>query len=312
MVRPIPAVFLAAVVVAVVLTAPAPARAADPTTSDCLGANESAISLRGQHKLRAARAQLLVCAAPSCPADIRGECTRRVAEVNAAIPTIVFEVKDASGNDMSAVKVSMDGQPLAERLEGTPLSIDPGVHTFAFETTGQPKVEKQLVIRQGEKDRRERVTVGGTAAVVTTATAPAPAATPATPPATLASAEPPPAQPETASLSTGQPSKLGPQKIGAIVAAGVGVIGVGLGAVFGLQSMSKHKDADAACPGQCADQNGVDLWNSARSAGNASTVAFIVGGVGLAAGAALWFTAKPSRSTQVGVGPGSIELRGSW
>ena len=46
----------------------------------------------------------------------------------------------------------MDGQPIAERLEGTPLFIDPGAHTFSFETPGQPRAEKYFVIREGEKD----------------------------------------------------------------------------------------------------------------------------------------------------------------
>ena len=114
-----------------------PARAADPTTADCLAATESSLALRNEHKLREARAQLLICSAASCPADMRDECTRRVGEVNAAIPTIVFAVKDAAGNDLVAVRVTMDGQPIAERLEGTALSIDPGAHTFTFETTGQ-------------------------------------------------------------------------------------------------------------------------------------------------------------------------------
>jgi hypothetical protein len=82
--------------------------------------------------------------------------------------------------------------------------------------------------------------------------------------------------------------------------------------VFGLQSMSKHNDASNACPDKCTDQAGVDLWHSARSAGNVSTAGFVIGVVGLGAGAALWFTAKPSATTQVGFGPGSIELKGSW
>jgi hypothetical protein len=82
--------------------------------------------------------------------------------------------------------------------------------------------------------------------------------------------------------------------------------------VFGLQAMSKRRDASSVCPDQCADQGGADLWKSAKTAGNISTVGFIVGGVGLAAGATLWFTAKPSRSARVGIGPGSIALSGSW
>jgi hypothetical protein len=294
---------------AVVLTVPAPARAADPTTSDCLGANESAISLRNEHKLRAAREKLLVCAAASCPTDIRNECARRVADINAAIPTIVFEVKDAAGRDLSAVKVTMDGQPLADRLEGTALSIDPGVHTFAFDTEGHPKVEKQLVIREGEKGRREPVMFGAAAPA---APQPAPATVQVAPPAPETKPPPAPPQTDSGSVQSGEKSGLGTQKTVALVAGGVGVVGVVVGTVFGLQAMSKYNQANDACPGKCADQNGVDLWKSTRSAGNVSTVAFIVGGVGLAAGATLWFTAKPTATIQVGVGPGSIELRGSW
>jgi serine/threonine-protein kinase len=229
------------------------------------------------------------------------------------MPTVVFEVKDATGSDLSAVKVSMDGQPLAERLEGTAISIDPGVHSFTFETAGEPKVEKQFVIREGEKGRRERITFGGTETATKT-----PAAPLATPPQATTTApqvtttQTTTSQPASDSPPSGERPGLGPQKIAAIVAAGVGVVGVGIGTVFGLQAMSKRSDASNACPGQCADQNGIDLWKSAKTAGNVSTVAFIVGGVGLAAGATLWFTAKPSASTQVGIGPGSIELKGIW
>ena len=311
MARPIRTVSLAAVVATVLLTVPTPSQAADPTTADCLSANDSSISLRNEHKLRAAREQLLVCAAASCPADIRKECMRRVADVNAAIPTIVFEAKDASGRDLSGVKVSMDGQPLSERLEGTALSIDPGEHTFTFETAGQPNVEKRFVIREGEKERRERVTFGEAAKPATAGgTAPA-AATGATAPHATAA---PSVEPAPSSPASGEGSGLGSQKIAALVVGGIGVVGVGIGTVFGVQAMSKHSDASSACPDRCADQSGVDLWKSARSAGNISTAAFVVGGVGLAAGATLWLTAKPSASPgpQVGMGPGSIELRGSW
>jgi hypothetical protein len=304
---------------AVVLTVPAPARAADPTISDCLGANESSIALRSQQKLRAARAQLLVCASAACPADVRNECTRRFGEVNAAMPTIVFDAKDVTGRDLSAVKVSMDGQVLAERLAGNALSIDPGEHTFTFEVAGQPKVEKQFVINEGEKARRERITFSATptptpAPVAPTAAPVAPAPAPVAPPPAPAAIAPMTAatQTEPDSLRTGPGAGFGPQKIAAVFVAGVGVVGLGIGTVFGLQAMSKRSDASRVCPDECADQSGADLWKNAKTAGNVSTVGFIVGGVGLAAGAALWFTAKPTASTQVGIGPGSIELKGSW
>ena len=277
------------------------ARAADPTTADCLAATESSLALRNEHKLREARAQLLICSAASCPADMRDECTRRVGEVNAAIPTIVFAVKDAAGNDLVAVRVTMDGEAIADRLEGTALSIDPGAHTFTFETAGQGNIQKQFVIHEGEKDRRERIVFG--APMVTAATTPAPASV-------LGSG---PGEPAPSARASGG---LGTQRILAIVAAGVGVVGLGVGIGYGISAMSKHDSANTACPDQqCSDKNGVDLWSQAVSAGNVSTVGFIVGAVGLAGGAALWFTGKPESSggaTQVGLGPGMLRVRRSW
>ena len=52
------------------------AMAAGPTTTGCLTASESALALGAQHKLRARRSQLLICASQSCPADVRVECAR--------------------------------------------------------------------------------------------------------------------------------------------------------------------------------------------------------------------------------------------
>src|ERR1019366_8252764 len=99
---------LLATTASILLTA-ASARAEGPTTADCLSANESSIKLRGEHKLRDARTQALICSASSCPTDVRNACTRRVAEVTAAIPTVTFEAKDAAGNDLTVVRVTMDG-----------------------------------------------------------------------------------------------------------------------------------------------------------------------------------------------------------
>lgn len=278
------------------LAAAAPAWASDPTTADCLSATESSLTLRNQHKLRDARAQLLICSAATCPADIRQECVRRVAEVNAAMPTIVFEVKDAAGNDLTGVRVEMDGGVLAEHLEGTALSIDPGEHNFTFTRATEPAVQKAFVIREGEKDRRERVVLGSAAVAV--APAPAPVVV-ATPPSA------PPSAPQSA--WTGR-------RIGGLVLAVVGVAGLGVGAGYGLAAMSRHDDAQKACPGAtCSDQRGVDLWSSTHTAGTISTVAFIAGGVALAGGAVLWLTGKPETTTpHVALGPGTVALRGAW
>lgn len=278
-----------------------PAQAAGPTTADCLAASEAALKSGNDHKVRAERSQFLVCASTSCPTDIRKECARRIDEVNAQIPTIIFGAKDASGADLSAVKVTMDREVLAERLEGTALPIDPGEHTFTFETANQPLVTKTFTIQEAQKERRELITFG------VTATAPSPLAPPPQPTGDQAQPKTPP--------DTDAKQGLGAQKILSIVVGSVGVVGLGVGAVLGAVALSQKSAAQSACPGhECLTRDGANKWSEAVSTGNVSTVAFIIGGVGVAGAAVLWFTAPSSNgsSTQVGFGPGVLQVKGTW
>jgi hypothetical protein len=311
-----------------------PARAADPTTPECLAANDGSINLRRAHKLRAARAQSLICIAASCPAEIRRECSRRVEAINAAIPTVVFETVDATGNDLAAVKVTIDGEALVEHLEGTALSIDPGPHAFTFEAAGKAVAKKDLVILEGQKDRRVHVELaeapaaGTPAAPLAQAPPSAPRTSPpgaATAPSTSAtvpaapavSAAPPVSLQATPQAGPGFFDRLGARKTVALASAAVGVVGLGVGIGYGLKSMSKHSDAQGTCPNDdCATQGGVNLWHDAVSAGTVSTVGFVVGGLGIAGGALLWFLPRHESSgggaTTVSVAPGAIGVRGVW
>jgi hypothetical protein len=275
---------LSSAAVAVCLFAGLPATAADPNSMECVAASNSSVDLRRDHRLLAARAQLLVCAASSCPSDVRAECLRRLDAVKALIPTIVFEAKDAEGTDLSAVKVTMDGQPFADRLQGTALPVDPGEHTFAFETAREPAVVMHLVVREGEKERRETVMFGTIVA----------------PPGPRVVSEP--------------DRGLGTQRTLAIVTAGIGAVGLGAGGVFGLMMLSKKSDAQRVCPDICADQGGVNLWNDAVSSGNLATAFLAGGGLAIAGAAVLWFTAPSSGApaARVGLGPGTLQLKGDW
>jgi hypothetical protein len=233
----------------------ASANAAPPTTAECLTASDARITSGNQHKLRAERAYLLVCASPSCPAEVRKDCAGRVDEVNAQIPTIVFSAKESSGADLTAVTVTMDGEKLADQLEGTALSVDPGEHSFVFEASGQAAVTKKFFLVQGQKDRREQITFG---------TPPAPAQPSAGPP--------PPQQPRvsehppvTLPPATQPGAGMGTQKVLAIVAGGLGVVGLGVGTAFGLMAVSRKNDAQSVCPNLCATQNEVNKWSDAST-----------------------------------------------
>jgi hypothetical protein len=250
------------------------ARAAEPSTGECLAATESSLSLRHQHKLREARAKALVCSAPSCPGDIREECVRRVGELNVAIPTIVFDVRDADGADLVAVKVSMDGQLLTDHQDGTAVAIDPGPHTFTFEAAGQPRAEKKLIIREGQKDRNEAVTLGTRklAAAPAPAPAPAPASSAAgeplaTPAAVVATPIVPPPPPETSSDGHGQ-------RVAAVTVGAIGIAAVGAGIYFSYLTHSLENSVTNAPTFNPSDDS---------SGHTAHTLQFVMYGAGAAA-----------------------------
>src|ERR1700690_180086 len=105
---------------------------ADVPTDQCIGANAKAQWLRQAGKFGEAREQLKSCAEASCPGMVRDDCMQRLDELERAQPTIVFDVKDSAGKDISAVAVTVDGRRLADRLDGRAIAVDSGEHTFSF------------------------------------------------------------------------------------------------------------------------------------------------------------------------------------
>ena len=91
-----------------------------------------------------------------------------------------------------------------------------------------------------------------------------------------------------------------------------------VGSAFGLSAKSKLDDSNVDCgrqpgdPNGCESAAGVSLRDDARTAGTLSTVAFLVGGLGLAGGAALGFTAPRGQAAKVSLGPAGSRLGGSW
>jgi len=278
------------------------ARAADKiTAAACIEANEQARPLRRAGKLREARANLRLCSAESCPLVIRKDCLSAAALADADVPTIAFSAQGPDGSDLTAVTVHLDGQLLADHLDGKALDVDPGPHVFRFETDGQPVVEKQLVIVEGVKNRLERVQIGTPKSLV--------AAPPTAPPG-----------PRVAQSN-------GRRSLGLVIGgSGLGLLAAG--GVAGLVATLEWNAAKNACgtkfPTSCTNTNSANGDASATLA--ASTVADValgLGAVGLVTGAVLVLTAPtpgPAGSgsarwfvvPQVGVGTGGLMFRGSF
>ena len=201
------------------------------------------------------------------------------------------------------LEVKLDGNPLAAGSLGAPVPIDPGTHTIDATAKGKKPFSATV-------DLSERVK---------TPTVAIPALTPleGEPSDPKVVVPPPPGgdvhlpeEPAPAG-STGST-----QRIIGIGAMGLGGVGLVLGTVFGLKASSKWSDAkDNHCTGLECDRTGVELAASAKNAGTVSTISFIAGGVFLAGGAVLLFTAPKAakkNDVTVGLGPGNLTLRGSF
>ena len=141
-----------------------PARADDDPMAQCIATSDKGLDLRKQGKLIDARRVLAACATPACGAAISAVCQKRISDINAAMPSIILLPKDAAGQDVVGVKVAIDGLPTDQVLDGRPIAIDPGTHTFRLEGLGQPPIERSFVIAEGAKDRQERVDMAPAAA----------------------------------------------------------------------------------------------------------------------------------------------------
>jgi hypothetical protein len=283
---------------------------ADATSDQCVDANSKAQLSRRSGKLQAAREELRSCAESRCPSMVRDDCAQRLDEVNRIQPTIVFDGKDGRGNDVIAAAVTVDGHPLADKLDGSPLNVDPGPHTFEFVVAGQPPVERSFVLKEGEKGRVERIAFGP-------APAPVPLPAVAAPPA-------PESPPPPAVESSGH--GLGAAKVSGIVIAALGLGGIAAGAAYGLLaesawSRSKSECGAADCPASTRPQ-AVSNRQTAVTDGTVSTVGFIAGGA-LFVGGITIALASPSPGAHApgaalrvaptfGPGAAGLDLRGEF
>lgn len=202
----------------------------------CQQAYVSAQDAKQNNELVAARKELLICAQDACTDFIKQDCVKWLEEVEASMPSVVLAVKDADGNDVLDGSVFIDGEKVADKLDGAAIKLDPGPRTIVIERNGE-RVEKKVLLRQGERNRRIDIKFGGGKEQ---GAAPPPDDT--KPPAD----EKPP---EEETEESGGTSPF------AYVFTGLGVVGVGMFAVFGLQGKSDESDLDKTCSPACPEKD---------------------------------------------------------
>lgn len=188
-------------------------------------------------------------------------------------------------------RISRDGVAVDRAVLGTPIPVDPGSHVLEAVAPGKKKWSVVIDVRPGsqlsvvipalEADSSGQFTRNDG-----------------------------PANRDDAASSSGSGST---QRIFALGVAGIGVAGLVVGSIFGLQAKSDWADAKPRCtnyPHGC-NSEGIALGEEADSAATISTLSFAVGVAGLAGGAALWLTAPSAASSQSGRGaPFSVGFDG--
>jgi hypothetical protein len=259
MVRRLPALAGQALLVAAAVLGGSRAAAQDSTNA-CVDAHVAAQRLRRDGKLRAAREQLVSCARTSCPQVLVRECAGWLSEVEATIPSVVFEATDETGRDLVDVRVEVDGQLLLARLGGSAVEMDPGEHQVRWTHPERKPVEQAVVVREGDRGRRISArleplvapSAGGGAVVAAAEERPVPVAT--------------------------------------WVLAGVGVAGIGAFGVLGGIGLSKEGDLDAR---RCAPNCPSEDVDSVRTTFLIGDIALGVG-VAALAGATVFYLTRPA------------------
>ena len=205
------------------------------------------------------------------------------------------------------MEVTLDGEKLPNAVWGTPFPVDPGVYQIAVRAPGRKPWSTKTTVM----DARAHASVSVPAlASADTAGVPAPVAS--QPSGSQVGAD--------VATSGGVWSRSTAHTL-AFVSGGAAIVALGIGTGFGVDAISKKSQYQQhQVNGQCIDEQCVTLSTQAVSAAAGSTVGFVLGGVFVAAGAVLWFTAPgadadgPKVAIMPVAGPegaGAV-LSGSW
>jgi hypothetical protein len=252
-------------------------------------------------KLADAAATYQQVADESLPANASQEFRRaqqsardELAALDPDVPHLVLTFHDP--RDADRAQVSVDGKVLDSRRVSRPIALNPGEHHVEITAPDAQPVTVSRTLRVGQLERVEVAPLAKLEA--------AGPVEPATPPA----------------ADTGSTGLLA----GGIVALGVGVAGLAMGTIAGVVALNKKSALEERCPDQWCQPDDQSLADAAKTNATLSTVGFVVGGVGAAAGIVLLAvrassSPEPSQlapehqaAWRLELGPGSLAVRGRF
>ena len=216
---------------------------------------------------------------------VAAEAERGVARLTVQVPTPAPE----------GLRVTVGGSVLAPPLYAVAVPVVPGPTEVTASAPGRDPFRVTITLAAGARETL----------AVTLAEPPSPPTppTPPTPGAIVTASLPTPPRP--------QPPRT-PGGAGPWILVGVGALGVVVGGVFGAVSIDAQASRDDACPSatRCDGDAAERLDARYRDASLGANVAFVLGGVSLAAGLTWWLVARTrSRRPLASLSPAGVVLR---
>ena len=248
--------------------------AAAPTSADvsvaaCADAYDKGQEYRLAGRLLDAREQFSVCSNPRCPRAVFPDCRRWAEQVEAALVGILPEARNAAGQQIAGLSVSVDGVTLTAAQLRRPVSLEQGKHAVRFEAPGYEPVQVEVELRSGDRSVSVRAVMQRPA---------------------LRAEPPPPKQLQPASSFP----------VAAVSIAGVGVLALVGAAYMGASAVNRYDALKSSCSPGCPPQESDTVHQRAVAA----DLLFTASAVAFAGAAWLYFGRSPdpaSTSTALGV-----------
>jgi hypothetical protein len=229
--------------------------------------------------------------APEVFEKAQREAREELARLRPRVPRLKVVLEGAAAS--RSVIVTLDGRPLRPALIGVDTLADPGQHTVdAAAPDGKHSTEVVTLAEAESKTVVLRISSAGLASE---------------------SSVPPKRAPDVVANHAPEPPSN--QRTWGIAALGIGIAGVGVGAVTGLLAADRHASAELRCPGdRCVEGSaGADDVEAFRTLRTASIIGYVTGVIGIGVGTTLLLTAppKPKKSgIRPLIGPNSVGATG--
>ncbi len=254
-----------------------------PTTAIEVARSQAALGMLVEARDTAARVTKMPVRAkePAPFMQARKEAEQLLADLGARLPSLQIELAGLKDGDAPEVRVDNEVVPTDDLR--SPRRLNPGSHRVVVKLGAEEKTDSVTLAER--ESRTVTFDLGGAGGAK--------------------------------KRDGGDDKPSAAPKILMYAGFGVGVVGVGVGTVAGILSFSAVSSAKQNCVGnQCtANAAGGDV-DRAKTLGNVSTVAFVLGGVGLATGVVGLLLDKdpppPKANVTATIGPGSIGLAGRF